>query len=160
MRIYFAASLFTQLERNWNRRLKDRIEQILPEAKIFLPQDIKINGAYEDPKNNGKLFNQCVKGIDNADIVLAVMEGCDVDSGTSWEMGYAYAKGKKVIGIRTDFRPGPDHGVNVMLGRSCNYVVREFAFLEDVDAVAEAVVRRLLKMKRSERAGKAKKAAQ
>ena len=143
MRIYLAASLFTQLERVWNRRLAEAIEATLPGAKVTLPQDIKINGSYEDPKNNGVLFRQCVRGIDRADIVLAIIDGADPDSGTSWEMGYSYAKGKPIIGVRTDFRPGAEHGVNIMLSRSCQNHVRDYSFQEDVSVVAKDIVRRL-----------------
>ena len=34
----------------------------------------------------------------------AMLDGAQVDDGTAWEIGYAYAKGIPVIGLRTDFR--------------------------------------------------------
>ncbi len=39
-----------------------------------------------------------------ADAVLAVLDGVDVDSGTASEMGFAFALGKRVHGLRTDSR--------------------------------------------------------
>lgn len=51
--------------------------------------------------------NAC--GIEEADIVVAVLDGSDVDSGTSAEIGYACAKGKPVIGYRSDFRSSGDN---------------------------------------------------
>ena len=39
-----------------------------------------------------------------ADAVLAVLDGPDVDSGTAAEVGWAAASGRPVIGLRTDFR--------------------------------------------------------
>ena len=48
------------------------------------------------------IFMKCVEGVDASDLVVAVLDGVDVDSGTAWEIGYAYAKGKPVIGLRTD----------------------------------------------------------
>jgi nucleoside 2-deoxyribosyltransferase len=39
-----------------------------------------------------------------ADAVLAVLDGPDVDSGTAAEIGWAAAHGRPVIGLRTDFR--------------------------------------------------------
>src|SRR5688500_17150549 len=39
-----------------------------------------------------------------ADLVVAVLDGTDVDSGTASEIGFAYAQGKPVVGLRTDFR--------------------------------------------------------
>lgn len=53
--------------------------------------------------------------MDNSDIVVAVLDGVDVDSGTAWEIGYAYAKEKPVIGLRTDFRSLSDGVVNLMV---------------------------------------------
>ncbi len=55
--------------------------------------------------------------LDDCDIVVAVLDGgSDADSGTSWEIGYAYAKGKKLLGLRTDFRTfGPEGNVNLMI---------------------------------------------
>lgn len=61
----------------------------------------------------------------------------------AWELGYAYARNKPVIDLRTDFRPGAERGMNVMLSRSCRYLIREPSFHEDVKALAKAVVRRL-----------------
>ena len=42
--------------------------------------------------------------LDGADAVLAVLDGADVDSGTAAEIGYAFARGKPVVGLRTDTR--------------------------------------------------------
>jgi len=38
------------------------------------------------------------------DAVIAVLDGVDVDSGTASEIGFAYALGKRIDGLRTDFR--------------------------------------------------------
>jgi nucleoside 2-deoxyribosyltransferase len=44
------------------------------------------------------------KLIDQADAVLAILDGPDVDSGTAAEIGWAAALGKPVVGWRSDFR--------------------------------------------------------
>jgi len=46
------------------------------------------------------IFNLNMKDIDNADVVVANIEpfrGCCVDDGTSFELGVAYAKGKRLL---------------------------------------------------------------
>ena len=48
-------------------------------------------------------------GIDDCDFMLAVLDGTDVDSGTASEIGYAFAKEKKVVGYRGDFRLSSDN---------------------------------------------------
>jgi nucleoside 2-deoxyribosyltransferase len=47
--------------------------------------------------------------LDRCDGVLAVLDGVDVDSGTAAEIGYAWARGKPVVGLRTDLRPAGDN---------------------------------------------------
>ena len=66
-------------------------------------------------QNQECIFRKCVEGVDTSDLVVAILDGVDVDSGTAWEIGYAYAKGKPVIGLRTDFRALSDGVVNLMV---------------------------------------------
>src|SRR5262249_14236188 len=42
--------------------------------------------------------------IDIAGAVVAVLDGVDVDSGTAAEIGYAFARGKLIVGYRGDVR--------------------------------------------------------
>jgi len=68
-----------------------------------------------------------------ADIVVAVIDGADADSGTAWEMGYAYAHNKPVIAVRTDFRRvGMHEQVNLMLEESSKVVSSTIELLESV----------------------------
>jgi nucleoside 2-deoxyribosyltransferase len=41
--------------------------------------------------------------------MIAVLDGPDVDSGTAAEIGYAFARGKLVVGYRGDFRLSADN---------------------------------------------------
>lgn len=97
MKIYWAGPLFTAAEREWNERCKELLENLGHE--IWLPQE-------KEPleKTAHGIFQKDVDGIDWSEILVAVMDGPDPDSGTSWEMGYAYKAGKPIITIRTDFR--------------------------------------------------------
>jgi len=47
--------------------------------------------------------------IDDAQGVVAVLDGTDVDSGTAAEIGYAFARGKPIVGYRGDFRLSADN---------------------------------------------------
>ncbi len=49
------------------------------------------------------------RAIRSADIIVAVLDGPDVESGTSAEIGYGAALGKPVIGYRGDFRLAADN---------------------------------------------------
>jgi nucleoside 2-deoxyribosyltransferase len=47
--------------------------------------------------------------IDRARAVVAVLDGVDVDSGTAAEIGYAFGRGKLILGYRGDFRLSADN---------------------------------------------------
>lgn len=96
MKLYFAGPLFTAAERDWNALLATALRAAGHE--VFLPQE------NEPGKTAAEIFAVDVGGIDWADGMVAIMDGPDPDSGTCWEVGYAYGKGKPVILVRTDFR--------------------------------------------------------
>lgn len=136
--IYLAAPLFSQLERRWNRELAERLARLLPCA-VILPQDFVVEEQGE-ARHNGELFRQCVEGVDRCDALVAVLDGADADSGTAFEMGYAHALGKPMVGVRTDFRKQHEMGTNLMLARSCAAFVHRPELVEDIEAVAAAIV--------------------
>jgi nucleoside 2-deoxyribosyltransferase len=47
--------------------------------------------------------------IDRAQGMVAVLDGVDIDSGTAAEIGYAFARGKRIVGYRGDFRLSADN---------------------------------------------------
>ena len=49
------------------------------------------------------------KAIRECQMVVAVLDGADVDSGTASEIGFAYALGKRIYGYRGDFRIAGDN---------------------------------------------------
>ncbi len=49
------------------------------------------------------------RAIDESNMVFAILDGVDVDSGTASEIGYAFARGKPVLGYRGDFRLSADN---------------------------------------------------
>ena len=42
------------------------------------------------------------EGFKDVELIVADLNGLHVGAGTSWELGYAYAKGIPCIGIKTD----------------------------------------------------------
>lgn len=70
---------------------------------------------------NRRIGETNARAIDACDLVLAVLDGADVDSGTAAEIGYAFARGKTVVGYRGDFRLAADN-----LGSTVNLQVEYF----------------------------------
>jgi nucleoside 2-deoxyribosyltransferase len=57
---------------------------------------------------------------------VAILDGPDVDSGTAFEVGYACAKGKPVIGLKTDMRVfARGEEVNNMLAQGVQVIVKD-----------------------------------
>jgi nucleoside 2-deoxyribosyltransferase len=124
LKIYFAAPLFTQAERIWNQTLANTIVEQDPKIEIFLPQTESGKAYINGCLDFAKVQQICLNGIDACDVLVAILDGPDSDSGTCFECGYAFSKGKKLIGIRTDLRAGEDQGLNAMLNQSCTEVIR------------------------------------
>jgi len=114
--VYLAAPLFSEAECDFNRKLRDELTSA--GFNVFLPQEDSNN--IKDNKDRQKIiFNKNLGGIERSDIIVAVIDGADVDSGTAWEIGFAFARGKTVVGLRTDFRSlGIEGTVNLMVERS------------------------------------------
>jgi nucleoside 2-deoxyribosyltransferase len=64
------------------------------------------------------------KAIDCCDAVLANLDGQDVDSGTAAEIGYAFAKGKPIIGYQGDLRLSSDN-VGLTVNLQVEFFIRE-----------------------------------
>ena len=65
-------------------------------------------------KINSVIGDNNRKAIEESDIIVAVLDGPDVDSGTAAEIGYASAFKKPVFGYRGDFRPGGDNDGSIV----------------------------------------------
>ncbi|MGO9019663.1 MAG: nucleoside 2-deoxyribosyltransferase [Syntrophobacteraceae bacterium] len=136
MKIYFAGPLFSEAEREWIRSTIQKIETLAAQhsakLEIIFPYDLIPQEEIQSLGTNAKheIFSRCKSHLDDADLVIAMLDGPQVDDGTAWEIGYYYAKKspeQKIIGIRTDFRrAGESEGaiVNPMLECSCVWVVR------------------------------------
>jgi nucleoside 2-deoxyribosyltransferase len=142
IRVYFAGPLFTQAEWQWNERLALALEA--RSLSVLLPQrtaEPMLKGIQGfDPR---ALFQANTDAIEQSDVVVAIFDGPDVDSGTAWECGYAFKMGRPVIGVRSDIRAGGDDAAtatNLMLSMSSAELVSiPFAVRDDVDFVADRV---------------------
>jgi nucleoside 2-deoxyribosyltransferase len=76
------------------------------------------------------------------DVVLANLDGQDVDSGTAAEIGYAFAKGKPIIGYRGDLRLSSDN-VGLTVNLQVEFFIRESGgeILFNASAIPAALAR-------------------
>jgi nucleoside 2-deoxyribosyltransferase len=144
VRIYLAGPLFTTPERDWNVGLAARLRD--GGHEVFVPQD---NPAAE--RTGRAIFLKDLVGLDWADTVVAIMDGADPDSGTCWECGYAYARGKTVVLFRSDLRgTGDERDIpyNAMLiGAADAHIEFEMATLDEAAAAILATIARVTSAK-------------
>ena len=144
MKIYLSAPLFTQVERRWNRQLAAALEDHIAGAEVILPQDFKFHGSFNKPQNFRLIYEQCLQSLEEADLMVAILDGPDVDSGVAFEMGYARARGVPIIGVRTDYRESQDRGLNIVLAQGCDELLREMSFNEDPAQLVRDLVRKIV----------------
>ncbi|HEX5827724.1 MAG TPA: nucleoside 2-deoxyribosyltransferase [Candidatus Limnocylindrales bacterium] len=137
MRIYLAGPLFTTPEREWNVALAARLRA--GGHEVFVPQEHPV----EVPTAEA-IFHKDLELLDRADTVVAIMDGADPDSGTCWECGYAYAKGKTVVLFRSDLRgtgDSDDMPYNAMLiGAADAHIELRLASVDDAAAAILATL--------------------
>jgi nucleoside 2-deoxyribosyltransferase len=118
--VYLAGPLgFSEATRAYHERLKAEVESLGWEALdpwAVSPEDLAVLTApIGSPARKQLLAVDRKLGANNAlmieasTAVLAILDGADVDSGTAAEIGYAAAKGKRIIGLRLDIRNAGDN---------------------------------------------------
>lgn len=122
MRIYVAGALFSLAEQKFNQQLKENLLALQSDLDIILPQDEAVQFLGK-PGFEDLIFASCKEEVAKADVILAILEGADVDSGTCIELGLAYAQNKKIIGVRTDFRASEIDGLNIMVRKVLDHYV-------------------------------------
>ena len=102
MKVYIAGKISSETEREFLEEVSRICENL--GFKTFLPhRDVGLVKGIKDVK---RIFNgDIIEGFKDCSLVVAVLDGLHVGAGTSWELGYAYAKGIPSIGIKTDESP-------------------------------------------------------
>ena len=100
MRAYIAGPLFNEGERWWNAEIDSRVRKL--GFTTYVPQRDGVK--LENKSDVLKIFESDKNALIQADLIVANLDGMDVDSGTAWELGFAHGLGKHCIGVYTDWR--------------------------------------------------------
>lgn len=87
------------------------VTQALRAAKAIIERGARIAALAQV---NAAIGTKNERAIRECDRLVAVLDGVDVDSGTAAEVGFAYALGKRVDGLRTDVRLSGDNEGSVV----------------------------------------------
>ena len=136
--VYVAGPLFSEAERAFLEAVVSRLAEsagLHPLRDFFLPH--RDGGELGKGPNREDIFALDMDRLDAAHVVVALLDGQDADSGTCIELGYAYAKGKKIFGILTDFRAyhtsdAEPHRPNLMIWGVCQKGASIFRSLTDL----------------------------
>ena len=113
MKVFLAAPLFSEAEREFNSKIARRLRE--NGFEVWLAQEAPFiqQGSHKEKK---MIYEGDILALKTCDVVLAVLDGLEVDAGVAYEMGYAKALGKPIIGLRTDYRTfSKVEEVNLML---------------------------------------------
>lgn len=105
-RVYFAAPLFSQSEKDFNLKLTELLEK--HGYEVFLPQrdgylGAELEGMTEEEVTE-LIFKRDYDEVMKADICFMNLDGRVPDEGGCVELGIAYANGKRCYAIKTDSR--------------------------------------------------------
>lgn len=117
-KLYIASPLFSDAELSFNRQIRD---SLTPFFNIYLPQEdgglmvnyIKNQMSVDEAKK--KVFYEDIEALNECDIILTILDGRTIDEGVAFELGYAFAMGKKCIALQTDIRRLFLYGNNPMI---------------------------------------------
>ena len=122
-KVYIAAPFFNdvQLERVKfiEKELSDHgIEYFSPRSVQFYKEDGSFDGD--------KIFQNDVDQLNNADVIIALLD--DKDMGTSFEIGYAHAKNKRIILVLFEEHISQTNIMLACAGQIVNYtnVIKEY----------------------------------
>jgi|TARA_B100001113_G_scaffold321223_1_gene290939 nucleoside 2-deoxyribosyltransferase len=107
--IYIAGPLFNVHEKKYLEEIAEVLEGagyecFLPhrENAGIDPNELKDNNMSQSTKD--AIFQNDVDALSKSDLVVALVTGQDIDSGTASEIGYMYASKKPVIAITAEER--------------------------------------------------------
>ena len=120
--IYLAAPLFNDMEKQRNEALDATLQH--HGFRTYLPQ--RDGGVFADESAGEtspaqlrtRIFTADIHAVKSCDILLFLFDGRVPDEGACFELGMAYALGKRCIGLKTDARSFIDGYDNIMLSES------------------------------------------
>jgi nucleoside 2-deoxyribosyltransferase len=126
--VYLAGPFFNEQEISMNHQAK----AILRERgfNVFVPQEHFVPDGENMPNDEwGKaVFEMDRDAIQNSKHVVAIYHGMYSDSGTAWELGYAYALNKKILIVCVDIVK-----TSLMIINGCTAVVDGIDSLQTFD---------------------------
>lgn len=119
-RVYYAASLFNEAEREFNRKVVSMIHELgystwFPQEDVGLLTDFIDQDGMTLAEARDHIFDLNIREVQAADLIVFVLDGRVPDEGACIEAGIAWGMNKRIIALKTDFRNGEPGGNNIMI---------------------------------------------
>jgi len=113
MKVFLAAPLFSEAEREFNSKIAKNLRE--KGFEVWLAQEAPFI-QHNTHKEKAAIYEGDISALNASDVVVTVLDGAEVDARVAYEMGYAKALGKPIIGLKTDYRTfSKMEEVNLML---------------------------------------------
>ncbi|HLC73237.1 MAG TPA: nucleoside 2-deoxyribosyltransferase [Candidatus Nanoarchaeia archaeon] len=115
--IYIAGPFFNEAQREF----LDKIQSMCKELKLktYLPYK---DGGVKNKNNSNEIFQKNIENLDKSNLVIAYLTMPEMDTGTAFELGYAYSKNIKIMAILDDIRFFNKEQLNLMIEKSVKIV--------------------------------------
>ncbi len=144
-RVYYAASLFNEAEREFNRQVVAMIHDLgystwFPQEDVGLLTDLmdELNMTLDEVRDH--IFGLNIKEVQEADLIVFVLDGRVPDEGACIEAGIGWAMKKPIIALKTDIRDAEPGGNNVMIDGIATQVAGSIEELRDLLEPVHALV--------------------
>lgn len=105
--IYIAGSFSNKEEREELEQMISIVRGMYPDEELFIPMEHFVPGGNEKDENGNyimpndvwgrKVFEMDIDGLNQCNTVANLYRGRISGTGTAWELGYAYATGKRIL---------------------------------------------------------------
>lgn len=115
MQGYYAAPLFDSANQMYNKHVAGLIREALPSLDLYVPQENEALNDKTGYADSVMIFDGDNKFLDESDILIASLDGLEIDSGVAAEVGRFVANKEAderrihytqsfIYGLYTDFR--------------------------------------------------------
>lgn len=120
--VYLASPFFNGKELKVYKKVIDYLRNTL-KYDLFVPQEHEVPNAWDMSNEDWAkvVFQMDLEALEACDTVVVLNWGLYSDTGTAWECGYAYAKGKKIYNIMLN---NETNDFSLMLYGGCSVNIR------------------------------------
>jgi nucleoside 2-deoxyribosyltransferase len=104
MKVYLANGLFSEADRMYNNYVATLLRNEIDNLDLFVPQEAGEINDKQSYADSLMIASWDTTKLLESDVLIAILDGVEIDSGVSAEIGIFSTTGKPIIGLYTDVR--------------------------------------------------------